>query len=400
MLVLTRLVLAAALSATAFSAIAAERSAVAADPSRAARVSTEQSAHLQLRSTSPASHAEGAKSTEAVTATQPGQPRINAVRAYPPSCLADPLPDGTSGPLYRNQNVNLAAFEPATGNYVLETVTITIWRVACSSHEFYNSATLMRIQRQSQYEGDQEIYPLFPAIRVRQGSIGYGNSSYPLNLIRVANEPNTIISDTLADAPVIYSTTYVLENYPSSQAGLFDFNLAFGIQFNNQFSSNNLFTIDVPLYNPTSATYPDAFTNLPISGYISTNWYDPTHDGEGLVIQTYESPADSSNLTFSFTWFAYDSNGIPFWFFGSTRVPRGARSVTSPMAWRTGGGFAGSGGTPAAPQLWGSVTFSFPTCSTLNLSLAPNAGLPAGVPTGTGSRIWTRLANVNGLPCE
>ncbi len=374
-------------------ASAAERVPVPADASRAMRVAESQA--LQVLRTQRGMPA-------APAATGPGikaAPIANPVRTYPPSCLADPLPSTPSGPLYRNSNVDLAATDGA-GNYFRETVTITIWRVACSSAETWNSATLMRIDRDPDFEGDTEIYPLFPGINVAQGSVQF--TTPELSLIRTATEPNTVIADTVVDSPVVFSTTYVLENYPYEGANTFDFNLPFSIRFDNQFNSGTRFyTIsNVPLYNPTAATYPQAFLNIPVTGLLSTNWYDPAKPGEGLVIQIYELPNDPNNLIFAFAWSTFDSTGTPFWFFGQATVARGARSITSPMAYLTGGGFAGTGGTVSPPNIWGTTTFSWPDCNNLNLGFTANPGLPAGVPTGNGNRQWKRVANVNGLICE
>jgi hypothetical protein len=258
----------------------------------------------------------------------------------------------------------------------------------------------MRIDRQSQYEGDDEIYPLFPAIDIAQGAVGFDTPL--LSLVRVATEPNTVISDVPVDSPVVFSTTYVLENYPYDGANAFDFNLPFSARFDNQFNSGIRYsTINgVPLYEPTAATYPEAYLFLPVSGYLSSNWYDRTKPGEGLVIQVYESPTDRNNLVFFFTWFAFDNDGFPLWLFGQATAPRGARSITAPVGYITGGGFAGGGGTASAPQPWGTTTFRWPHCNALDLSFAANPGLPSWLPSATGSRVWTRVANVNNLACE
>jgi hypothetical protein len=399
MTTLVRLIFAFAFSSAMVAASADERTSAINDPSRSGRVSAALASQLKLHATR-APTANAPKDTAAVTSATPALPIANSYRTYPPSCLADPLPDTPSGPTY-SATVNLAAYDSTTNpaSYTLEGVTITIWRVACSSASLFNSATLMRIKRQAIYEGDQSIYPLFPVIRISQGSAGY-NDTDSRNLIRVAVEPNTVISDTLAESPIIFSTTYVLENYPSSAAGTFDFNLPFGLRFDNLFASNNQFTINTPLYNPNGSTYPAAFQNVPISGYMSTNWYDPTADGEGIVLQVYERIGDSSNLVVAFSWSAYDPSGIPFWLGGQVDIARGAKTANAPMFYRTGGGFAGNNGAADPPIAWGTSSVSFPDCNTMTLTYASNPGLPAGVPSGSGTRTWLRIANVNGLPCE
>jgi hypothetical protein len=392
-----RFFVAAAFAAVAFSANAENRIAVNADPDRAARVTQELGARQQLL-LQRGSAAAGPKSTHAIASAAAALPRVNPHAAYPPSCLADPLPDQTSGPTYTT-TANLAAYNRINGTTVLEGVTIRIWRIACSSADSNNSAVLMRIQRQSQYEGDANTYPLFPVIRISQGAIGYdapGVLSWP----RTAIEPDTVISDIQPDTPLVNSLTFILENYDSTQTTDFNYDQAFGIRFDNLFASNNFFYINVPTYSPTVGTYPDAFQNMQISGYLATSWYTPTTSGEGIVMQVYELLGVTDSFVINFTWSAYDPSGLPFWLTGQVTVPRGTRTVTSPMFYVTGGGLGGNAGTANPPTPWGTATFGFPDCNHLNLTYASNPGLPAFVPQGSGTRNWVRLGRANGMPCE
>jgi len=257
----------------------------------------------------------------------------------------------------------------------------------------------MRIQRQIANDGNLSVVPQFPGITVGQGSITF-DGGYPANILRAAREPNTISAFVLSGEPIIFSTTYVLEEAPNPASFVFDFNQAFGLRFDNFFPPNNQFVLSVPTYAPTPSTYPTASLNLPINGYMSTNWYDPTASGEGITLQIYEVPGDSGNLTAAFSWNAFDNGAVPYWLYGQVTFPRGARSITSPMAYRAGGGFAGSGG-PAGPfQIWGTATVSFSDCNHMRLSYASNPGLPASVPQGTGTKNWIRVANVNVATCE
>lgn len=395
MFALTRLLLGAALVVAVCSTTTATAAVVGLDASRAGRVNGQLIAHRELLM--KRQEKGGAKSANSVASATPALPRINTLAAYPPSCMADPLPDVPSGPTF-SQNVSLAAYNGNTAQIdSTEIVTITVWRVACSSADFFNSATLMRINRNST---SQVVYPLFPDIRISQGSIGFGNGDYPRNLARAANEPNTYLSDTFVDSPVLADTTYVLENYDSTEATVFDFNLPFNMQFDNGFSSNNLSFINVPTYNPNSSTYPDAFNNIPISGYLSTNYYDPSASGEGIILQIYERANQPQTFVVAFSWTAYDPSGFPFWLFGQADIARGARSATVPIIYLTGGGLGGNSGSADPPHAWGSVTVNFPSCNDMSFNFASNPGLPAGVPTGSGIRNWKRIANVNGLSCE
>ncbi|MEZ5460502.1 hypothetical protein [Dokdonella sp.] len=387
-----RFLMAVMVATASMSAFADPRIPVAQDPDRASRVSAAQQERMLMLTR----RAEGAapKAVEAINSATPSLPTPNPLRAYPPSCLADPLPDVPSGPLF-STTANLAAYNSNDGTYELEGVTITIWRVACSSAIFFNSATLMRIQRQGQYEGDRVIYPLFPVIAIEQSTNGFDE------IPRLALDPNTVVSDVLPDSPIIDSTTYVLENYAGAGANYFDYNLPFSVQFDNLFPSDNLFYIDnIPAYNPSNLTYPAAFQNLPISGYLATAYYDPTASGEGIVMQVFQRPGEPNTFVLNFTWSAYDPSGLPFWLTGQVDIVRGAKVATTPMAYVTGGGLGGDAGAADPPTIWGTATVSFPDCNHMNLSYASNPGLPAFVPQGSGSRSWIRLATLNGLPCE
>lgn len=384
----------AALMAATVSASAEPRLAGTPDPARATKVGAEVAKRQQLaihRAADP-------KSTAAVAQTAAALPRVNPYKAYPPSCIADPVPDQTSGPTYTT-TANLAAYDSVNNQTVLEGVTIRIWRIACSSADSVNAVTLMRIQRQSIYEGDQDVYPLFPVTAIQQGGITYDDPSLR-SYARTAVEPNTVISDVLPDTPIVNSTTYILENYANPNSGFFDFNQSFGIRFDNLDQNSPYYFINVPAYNPTVGTYPDAFQNIPVSGYLSTSWYNPATSGEGIVMQVYELLGDTQNFIVNFTWSAYDPSGLPFWLTGQVTVPRGTRTVTTPMAYVTGGGLGGNAGAADPPTIWGSATLSFSDCNHLTLSYASNPGLPSFVPQGSGTRSWLRLGRLNGMDCE
>ena len=384
----------AALMAATVSASAEPRVAVAPDPGRTARVGAE----VAKRQNLAVNRAADPKSTSAVAQTAAALPRVNPYKAYPPSCIADPVPDQTSGPTYTT-TANLAAYDSVNNQTVLEGVTIRIWRIACSSSDSVNAVTLMRIQRQSIYEGDQEVYPLFPVTAIQQGGITYDDPNLR-SYARTAVEPNTVITDVLPDTPIVNSTTYILENYANPNSGFFDFNESFGIRFDNLDQNSPYYFINVPAYNPTVGTYPDAFQNIPVSGYLSTSWYNPATSGEGIVMQVYELLGDTQNFIVNFTWSAYDPSGLPFWLTGQVTVPRGTRTVTTPMFYVTGGGLGGNAGAADPPTPWGTATLGFSDCNHLTLTYASNPGLPAIVPQGSGTRSWLRLGRLNGMDCE
>lgn len=411
MKILIRLSLAFAACALSLPVLAAGRGGPLAQQPRAH--ASQQAARITL-----AQPANSAKTAHAGADSKSLQ--ANAFRTYPPSCLSDPLPDSTSGPVY-SKTVTLAARNTDdTTQFYSEDVTISIWRVACSSAgAFYNSATLMRIERQAQYEGDTGYYPLFPDVRVKMqtddNDIRFDDTNLN-DFVRVAVEPNTVISDTALDSPIIYSQTYVLENFQGAACNgpCFDFNYPFTIRFDNFLGSaaDSQFFRDVPVYNPTQSSYPAAFQSLPINGYMSSNWYAPGFSGEGIVVQVYErttsSPGSCQNLgggvilPFSFTWFTYDDLGLPFWIFGDGCVPASNPSrITVDANYITGLGFAANF-NPVDLDLhpWGQVSFEFPSCNEMYVDYAADPGLADGVPSGTGSLDYIRIANVNGLTCE
>jgi hypothetical protein len=409
--ILTRLTFVFAAGALAMPALAASRGGPLPEAQRSH--ATEQGARLTLAHSAAAAKAAhdeaGAKALQA-----------NYWRTYPASCLADPLPENPTGPVY-SKTVTLAARNTDDLDQLYsEDVTISIWRVACSSSgEFYNSATLMRIDRQPQYEGDNEYYPLFPHVSVDQvtdaNDIPFDDPDLR-DYVRVAVEPNTVISDVTIDSPIVYSQTYVLENFPGAACNgpCFDFNFPFTIRFDNFLGSaaDSQYFIEVPVYNPTQSTYPDAFASLPINGYMSSNWYQPGKGGEGIVVQVYERETSNVGscldigggtiLPFSFTWFTYDDLGFPFFLFGDDCVRAADPTrLTVDTYYITGLGFAGDfSQDDRTLNPWGQVSFEFPTCNTMFVDYQSDSGLPAGIPAGTGSLDYSRIANVNGLTCE
>ncbi len=394
---ISRLLLAAALGVmTVFEGTQAQ-AAMANDSDPSARILA-----AQRRLESFASGAD-AKSTNVTGSAVPAPPGANPYRLYPPSCLGYPLPDAPSGPTF-SRTVNLSAYDRDADTYQLEEVTILVWRVACSSSAFPASATLMRIQRQPEAEDAGHVLLLFPLVEAAAVDFDFSQdefffgAGYP----RTAIEPNTVSSWSWPGTLIRFSETYVLEGVALPTAVRWNFNEVFALSFDNLATGGitDRFGLVIPAYNPTSGTYPAAFQNLPISGYMSTNWFDPAANGEGIVLQIYEPVGDTQNLVVSFTWAAYDPSGIPFWLSGQATIARGAKTASATMFYRTGGGLGGNGGSAGAPIAWGTATVSFPDCNRMILSYASNPGQPSGIPTGNGTRTWQRIANVNALACE
>lgn len=327
-------------------------------------------------------------------------PSANPYRAYAPSCLSHPLPVQFSGPLFpatSSFRVLLAARdEDIDDRFFEETVNVRLWRIPCSSSgQFYDAVTLLAIDRDPVNEGNSRRYPLFPGLRLTQGA----------NLrkyVRVAEEPNTVVSHVFADIPLVNSGTYVLENIASqaSTTALWDFNNQFTLTFLNFFDGDPGQNITVPTYNPTQATYPAAFQNVPITGYLAGNWYDPAHSGEGMLVQIFDLPGTTRRL-FTFAWFTYGTDGRPIWLFGASQFDADSRGpLAVPTIYQSGGGFAGNFGPTAQSTPWGTVTFRFPTCYSMSFDYSSTLNIP-GVPSGSGTRTtWQRTVDSNGMTCE
>ena len=123
-------------------------------------------------------------------------------------------------------------------------------------------------------------------------------------------------------------------------------------------------------------------------GRLSGSWYDPTHSGEGFVLEVL---FNSDVLVY---WFSFDAEGNRRWFFGSGEIV-GDKMIFEEM-FTTRGGVFGAGFDPDDVELgpWGS----------LELELGCDAGvarfdsIEEGFPEGTLNVI--RLTSLEGLNCD
>ena len=373
-----------AVSATAaLPAIAAEASSQAVAASRDLAAITESRTSVQAALTT--------SRTAALPAGGASELFANPDRSYPPSCLNAPL---TTLRLWQNDPNALQAQikligDPYAGNTneanYLETDTITLFRVVCSSGK---SATLLEIDRPANVEGNTTLYPTFPGVSVKQGV----NNIF----IRLADDPNTFLTTVYSITPVIYSQVYVLENFYGGSIQL-DYNAAFTMTVDtfNTADPNRYTTFNLSAYNKNN--YAESTLALPISGYMSSNWFDPAHGGEGTLTQIFDNP--DGTRTFTSAWYTFDKNGLPFWLYSQGVLQVGARSTGAVQTfYATGGGFAGNF-TSATFTPWGTINFSFPDCDHMTFTYTGNADAVQG-PTGNGTRTWLRIANVNGLTCK
>ncbi|MGH8174011.1 MAG: hypothetical protein ACREPX_12795 [Rhodanobacteraceae bacterium] len=399
---LIRVTLALAVSAVACPVFAADAPVKLGAESAAAHASAGAAVRAKLAAKGPrAAAANAGNGTTAVNTTVSGPRLANPFRAYPPSCAADPLPTEPTGPYY-SADMPLYTRDDSGNSYTPEVVTIYIWRMACSSSGSlapYNSdhgdnaITLMRIDRSST---DTQIFPTVPFITSNQGN-------FEGNLVRIAAEPNTVISEAPYDSAILFGTNiYVLENYPYNNSGYtfynYDFDLLIDPVLDGACGGCTLFEIDG--YVPTQGNYPAAFQNLPIDGYMSSAWYDSAHSGEGVLTEIYDNAGGTTRTIFA-AWYTYDPNGIPFWLVAQGVFPIGANSIVNvPVYYYTGGGFAGDFGASTDSHVWGTMSFSFADCGQMTFSYNGQTDATTNGPSGSGTRTWVRIADINGLWCE
>jgi len=332
--------------------------------------------------------------TAAAGTTQAGEIYANPFRAYPPSCLGDGLPfrtypQSTGDPTPQQQSLTLPG-DPGQcfggGNAqecnYSEAVTVTVWRVACPNSQ---TAVLVEIDRSQTNDGNTTLYPTFPLVSITQGTSS-------LSPVRLVDDPNTFFATTSVNTAVYSSDIYVLENYYNDQTLQLDYAKAFVLTLDNTIS----FTF--PDYNKSQ--YAAANQNLPISGYLSTNWYNPLESGEGMLTQIYDDYNDTTGTkrTFTAAWYTFDPLGLPFWLYAQGSITIGDRAANNiQVFYASNGKFAGSGN--ATFTQWGTANFSFPDCDHMVFTYTGNADAVNG-PTGSGTRTWSRLTNINSLVCN
>lgn len=117
---------------------------------------------------------------------------------------------------------------------------------------------------------------------------------------------------------------------------------------------------------------------------FSGSWYDPTHDGEGFVVQQL---SDSEALVF---WFTYDDSGNQSWFFNTGNINN--NTLSFPILLQPVGGQFGRSYDPAQVTLheWGTLSLEL-NCTRGRASFISNAD---GYSNGSQSLVaLTRLQN-------
>jgi hypothetical protein len=123
------------------------------------------------------------------------------------------------------------------------------------------------------------------------------------------------------------------------------------------------------------------------AGRLSGSWYDPTHSGEGYVLEVL---ADQRALVY---WFSFDGQGQRRWFFGTGAFDLDLLRFEEMLT--TSGGEFGPGFDPAAVAVdsWGSLELEL-TCTAGTANFAPTE---PGFPAGTLALV--RLTQPDGLAC-
>lgn len=291
----------------------------------------------------------------------------NPDRAYPPSCLDYPLSTTPTGP---SQFADFTANGALTG--AAESARAIFWRRPCSGN---NGAFLVTIQRLSPRDSIIQLPTLF----VAQGASDVQ--------ARFVVEPNTRAESHVLQSAV--TATYVIEFVPGG--GTID--LDGGFTLRAFYGGGSVINGAINAYDANA--YPEALQPIPIAGRFTGSWYDPAHPGEGIFLEIGET---GGSVVAFFAWFTYDQTGRPYWLVGQAAVPPGTRTVSIPTQYYSGGGFAGNF-TAATGQSWGTVTMTFPSCNALTLQFESGT-VPAGIPSGSGTRSWSRLLNIEGYACE
>ncbi|MCH9659732.1 MAG: hypothetical protein K0U54_02350 [Bacteroidetes bacterium] len=126
---------------------------------------------------------------------------------------------------------------------------------------------------------------------------------------------------------------------------------------------------------------------ISISGKFSGSWYDPSHDGEGFVLEIID------NETAVVYWYTYDQSGNQIWVTGVGSYV--GNTITVNEAIFTTGGIFGPNFDPNSVDRkpWGSLSLQFTSCNSSTVQYDSTAGF------GSGSLQLIRLTSIDGLPC-
>jgi len=313
-------------------------------------------------------------------ADSPG-PLLNPYRAYPPSCVALPFPEPAGNEPLWSTRVTVPTVDSSFNFVGTESVTYFFWRTPCNG----GGAALIGQMQRDDANASHTPVPVFSLITATQGVAQNA-------VVRPAVDPNTVFSGLdLGLIPISWYVTFVMEDaYASGNSYLLDYTQSMNLTING----SSAVTIGIPQYNPN--LYATAGLPMQISGYQTGNYADAS-GGQGIQVEVAES-ATAGQRYVVLAWYTYDPSNIAYWLFNSTAITIGDRQATFPLGYFHDGGFAGS--ADGVGSLWGNVTVSFPDCEHMVMSYSSVTGLPGGVPTGSGTRTFTRVTNINGVTCD
>jgi hypothetical protein len=125
-----------------------------------------------------------------------------------------------------------------------------------------------------------------------------------------------------------------------------------------------------------------------VSPSISGAWYDPTHNGEGWLLEIL---GDGQALL---AWFSYDPDGNQAWFINVGVVD--GNTIMFDLLIPSGTDFGPTFDPDEVDRpAWGTATFTFDSCNSGSMTYdSPLQGY------GSGSLGLTRLTNLSGLECR
>lgn len=120
---------------------------------------------------------------------------------------------------------------------------------------------------------------------------------------------------------------------------------------------------------------------------LSGSWFDPTHDGEGIILQVLESGIVLVQ------WFTYDNDGNQMWIQGTGTITGNVLTVDN--LFTTQGPEWGDGFDPDKVTIpdWGVLTMEFTGCGVAVVNYDSSAGF------GVGTLNMVRLTNLMGITC-
>ena len=126
-----------------------------------------------------------------------------------------------------------------------------------------------------------------------------------------------------------------------------------------------------------------------IDGRMSGAWFDPSHAGEGWLLEILP---DNRALS---VWFTYDELGRQQWLIGTGEIS--GNTIDFPQMQRPIGAFFGPAFDPDGVDRadWGRMTFTFSDCNAGNMTYQAN-----DPQVGSGSLLLTPLTKIQGLGCD